>query len=129
MTNPIPLEPGKFYHVYNRGNNRENIFNEEQNYAYFLKLYAFHIGPIADTFAYCLMRNHFHLSVRIKDLTGFPRSDEVLNKNGPPPRTKTCQVWTPARRSRTSSTLTLKRSTRRIIVPARYFNVLSAESR
>ncbi len=67
---PIPLEPGKYYHIYNRGNNRENIFIEERNYPYFLKLYAHHIEPIADTFAYCLMRNHFHLLVRIKDLTG-----------------------------------------------------------
>jgi len=73
MSNPIPLEPGKFYHIYNRGNNRENIFNEERNYAYFLKLYAFHVGPVVDTFAYCLLRNHFHLSLRVKDekdLTG-----------------------------------------------------------
>jgi putative transposase len=70
MPQPIPLEHGKYYHVYNRGNNRENIFIEERNYPYFLKLYAHHIEPIADTFAYCLMRNHFHLLVRIKDLTG-----------------------------------------------------------
>ena len=66
MPQPIPLEHGKYYHVYNRGNNRENIFAEERNYPYFLKLYAHHIEPIADTFAYCLMRNHFHLLVRIK---------------------------------------------------------------
>jgi REP element-mobilizing transposase RayT len=67
MPQPIPLEHGKYYHIYNRGNNRENIFVEERNYPYFLKLYAKHIEPIADTFAYCLMRNHFHLLVRIKD--------------------------------------------------------------
>jgi hypothetical protein len=42
MSGPLALEPGKYYHIYNRGNNRENIFNEERNYAYFLKLYAFH---------------------------------------------------------------------------------------
>ncbi len=62
MSNPIPLEPGKYYHIYNRGNNRENIFKEDRNYAYFLKLYVFHVGPIADTYAYCLLRNHFHLT-------------------------------------------------------------------
>ncbi len=73
MSNPIPLEPGKYYHIYNRGNNRENIFKEDRNYAYFLKLYAFHVGPIADTYAYCLLRNHFHLLARVRDeknLTG-----------------------------------------------------------
>jgi REP element-mobilizing transposase RayT len=60
------LTPGKFYHIYNRGINRENIFFVDRNYPYFLELYAKYIEPIATTFAYCLMRNHFHLLVRIK---------------------------------------------------------------
>ena len=66
MTNPIPLEPGKFYHIYNRGNNGENIFIAERNYAYFLNLYAKHIEPVAETFGYCLLRNHFHVLARIR---------------------------------------------------------------
>ena len=61
-----PPEPGKYYHIYNRGNNRENIFFEERNYHYFMQLYAKYIEPVADTFAYCLMRNHFHLLLRLK---------------------------------------------------------------
>jgi putative transposase len=60
------LQPGGYYHIYNRGNNREDLFREERNYRYFLQLYIHHIYPIADMFAYCLMRNHFHLLVRIK---------------------------------------------------------------
>ena len=59
-----PLQSGAYYHIYNRGNNGENIFKEERNYFHFLKLYAKHIVPVADTFAYCLMRNHFHLMIR-----------------------------------------------------------------
>ena len=66
MQTVIPLEPGGFYHIYNRGVNRENIFREERNFAYFLTLYARHITPIVETFAYCLLRNHFHLLVRIR---------------------------------------------------------------
>jgi putative transposase len=61
------LCPGVFYHIYNRGNNRENIFREERNYAYFLQLYTRHIAPIAETYAYCLLKNHFHLLIRVKD--------------------------------------------------------------
>ena len=61
-----PLVPGMYYHIYNRGNNRENLFLEKRNYPYFLSLYARHIEPIADTYAYCLMRNHLHVSLRIK---------------------------------------------------------------
>lgn len=61
------LQPGVYYHIYNRGNNRENLFIESRNYPYFLTLYEKHITPIAETYAYCLMRNHFHLLVRIKE--------------------------------------------------------------
>ncbi len=60
------LEYGRYYHIYNRGINRENIFVEERNYHYFLDLYAKYIEHVAQTYAYCLMRNHFHLLVRIK---------------------------------------------------------------
>jgi len=66
MTSPTPLQPGQHYHIYNRGNNRENVFIEKRNYPYFLKLYARHIEPVADTYAYCLLRNHFHFLVRVK---------------------------------------------------------------
>ena len=80
MTNPTPLRHGRVYHIYNRGVNRENIFLEKRNYLHFLKLYAQHITPIAYTYAYCLLRNHFHLMVQVKtpeeirdgeNLTGF----------------------------------------------------------
>jgi REP element-mobilizing transposase RayT len=75
MPKPVPLQYGKYYHIFNRGNNQENIFIEERNYRYFLRLYAKHIMPVADTYAYCLLRNHFHFLVRIKtveeqELTG-----------------------------------------------------------
>jgi REP element-mobilizing transposase RayT len=68
MPSPAPLEHNTYYHIFNRGNNRENIFKEERNYAYFLKPYAHHIMPVADTFAYCLLPNHFHLLIRIKSV-------------------------------------------------------------
>lgn len=61
-----PLEPDRIYHIYNRGINGENIFKEERNYRYFLEKYAKCISPIADTYAYCLLKNHFHLAVKIK---------------------------------------------------------------
>ncbi|MFH0991200.1 MAG: transposase [bacterium] len=66
------LEPGKLYHIFNRGNNRENIFKEKRNYEYFLRLYKQHICPVADTYAYCLLPNHFHVAVRIKESKEIP---------------------------------------------------------
>lgn len=72
MTTTEPLYPGEFYHVYNRGNNRENIFAEERNYRYFMDLYVRYIEPVAATYAYCLLRNHFHLLIRMRDIEEFP---------------------------------------------------------
>jgi REP element-mobilizing transposase RayT len=67
MIKTIPLEYETYYHLYNRGNNSEIIFREESNYLYFLKLLKKYILPVADIFAYCLLNNHFHLLVRIKE--------------------------------------------------------------
>jgi len=84
-----PLQPGMYYHIYNRGNNRENLFLEKRNYPYFLTLYAKHIEPIADTCAYCLLRNHFHLSVRIKTEKEFIQSSfPTCSTPTPKPSTK-----------------------------------------
>jgi putative transposase len=67
MKTTAPLQPGHYYHIYNRGNNREDLFREERNYRYFLQLYTRHVLPIAITFAYCLLRNHFYFLVRIRE--------------------------------------------------------------
>ncbi len=63
----IRLEPGNFYHIYNRGINGCKLFNEPKNFTHFLELYDTLISPVADTFAWVLMPNHFHLLVKIKE--------------------------------------------------------------
>jgi putative transposase len=63
-----PILPGYFYHIYNRGINGTDIFKAPENYKYFLTLYERYIAPIAHTYAWCLMGNHFHILVYIKDL-------------------------------------------------------------
>ena len=67
MEAKVPLLHGNYYHIYNRGNNGIDIFFENENYFHFLRLYAIYIEPIAETFAWCLMKNHFHILVRIKE--------------------------------------------------------------
>ena len=61
------LEETYFYHIFNRGNNKQVIFLEDDNYKYFLNLLGKHILPIADIYCYCLLNNHFHILVRIKE--------------------------------------------------------------
>ena len=66
-----PLYPNQYYHLYNHAVGRDNFFNNDDNYRYFLKKYTQYIYPICQTFAYCLMPNHFHLLIRV-------RGEEVL---------------------------------------------------
>lgn len=47
MPAPLPLQYGQYYCIYHLGNNRENIFVQEDNYRYFLKLYAVHVVAYA----------------------------------------------------------------------------------
>ena len=62
----IPIEPDKFYHIWNRGNNRENLFYNKANYKYFLQMYSDYLDPVSETYAFCLLPNHFHLLIRTK---------------------------------------------------------------
>ncbi len=61
------LYPGGYFHVYNRGNNKEIIFKSEENYFYFLSLWKKYIEPVAQTFCYNLLPNHFHFFIRIRE--------------------------------------------------------------
>jgi REP element-mobilizing transposase RayT len=63
---PIPLEKGNYYHIYNRGNNSIDVFFDAESYYHFLRLYDKYISPIADTYAWCLLKNHFHILVYLR---------------------------------------------------------------
>ncbi len=60
------LEKDHFYHIYNRGINRSNIFSNDENKRYFLQLYHKYLSPEDSTFAYCLLQNHFHMVIRVE---------------------------------------------------------------
>lgn len=64
--NIFPLEPDHFYHIYNRGINGGQLFFNHQNYLYFLRLISEKVKPVAKIHSYCLLKNHFHLLVKIK---------------------------------------------------------------
>ena len=77
------IEYGNFYHIYNRGNNLDNIFVEEKDYLHFLAIYDIYISTVAETYAWCLMKNHFHLLLRIKNENeiGFLNSEYTNSEN------------------------------------------------
>ncbi len=86
----MQLEKGSIYHIYNQGNNQREIFFNRENYLFFLKKIQTHILPYADIIAWCLMPNHFHLMVLVRevelpiDTEGFARgeSDTVTQSHG-----------------------------------------------
>lgn len=61
------FESGVVYHVFNRENNQEDIFIEDKNYSFFLSLMKKYLLPAAHIYAFCLLKNHFHIALRIKD--------------------------------------------------------------
>ena len=70
--------PGEIFHIYNRGNNKQDIFIGDSDYEFFLlrlrqnlypdKFDELNIQPLPPNsfslVSYCLMPNHFHLLVR-----------------------------------------------------------------
>jgi len=61
----IEFLPDKIYHVYSHANGNENIFKSDENFRFFLEKYNLYIQPVARTFAYCLMPNHFHFLIQV----------------------------------------------------------------
>ncbi|MEM9119215.1 MAG: transposase [Cyanobacteria bacterium P01_F01_bin.56] len=62
------LQPGHYYHLYNRGNNRQTIFFERENYLYFLRKFRYFVATeTVHVVAYCLMPNHYHFLIYLRE--------------------------------------------------------------
>jgi REP element-mobilizing transposase RayT len=62
---PRLLGPGLVYHVYARGNRRQDIFLDGRDYrAYLARLARYRTKHDAIVYAYCLMPNHVHILIR-----------------------------------------------------------------
>jgi putative transposase len=81
------FESGGIYHIYNQGNNRQPVFFNRENYLYFLRKLRIHIIPFADVLAWCLMPNHFHLMVEVRDPES--RGADILSRGATLSRTPT----------------------------------------
>jgi putative transposase len=71
---PLLQSKGQYFHVYNRGVNRENIFFREQDYRLFLRIASQCLDGIGMVIlAYCLMPNHFHFALRQDEPYAMPQ--------------------------------------------------------
>ena len=69
----MQYSPGNLLHVYNRGNNKQQIFFNENNYRLFTGMVVKHINPYSDILAYCLMPNHFHFLLHVNENSCKPK--------------------------------------------------------
>lgn len=67
------LSPDRYYHLFNRGINKESIFKTENNNNYFLQILFQHSKSVADVYCYSLLQNHFHILIKTKT------EDEIRN--------------------------------------------------
>jgi len=110
-----------YYHIYNRGVAKQNLFNSEQDYKVFLDYLKIYLSPIdlqgrtlkvapsrelknyskvAELLAYCLMPNHFHLLVYQTDKSAITNLMRSLGTKYSRYFNKTCDRVGPVFQSR-----------------------------
>ena len=97
----VNLITGEYYHIYNRGNSKQQIFHDNEDYFHFMNLmyvcnsinnfralslaknespYDFERGKrIVSLGSYCLMPNHFHIIITQIEKNGISKFIQKLN--------------------------------------------------
>jgi len=67
----VLFKKNTFYHIYNKSVGNELMFRDSENYRYFMQRWSNYLDDYADVYAYCLMPDHFHFLIRLKNsITG-----------------------------------------------------------
>jgi REP element-mobilizing transposase RayT len=61
-----PIKEGFFYHIYNRGAGKSDLFWTDDDFSDFMDKYVYYLNIPAEMYAYCLLKNHFHFLIRVR---------------------------------------------------------------
>ena len=61
------FDHGGIYHIYNKVVTGRKLFETDIDYYDFLRRYQKYLSPYFDTYAYCLIPNHYHFLVKVKE--------------------------------------------------------------
>ena len=73
------FEEGKIYHIYNKTSNNLVLFKDDSDYLLYLNKFKFYFSGLFDTYAYCLIPNHFHFLLKVKPLYEITQYAESLD--------------------------------------------------
>lgn len=80
MTRKYRAKRGALLHIYNRGNRKQNICEDFQDYTFFYNtIRRFFQDNGFDLFCFCIMPNHFHILAKQQ---GFTHISSVMQKIG-----------------------------------------------
>ena len=69
------IYPGNIYHILNRGNEKQDIFFERENFLFFMRRLRYYVQKFnVLVICYCLMPNHFHLCLKETVKRGISRA-------------------------------------------------------
>ena len=69
----MKIDQNRYYHIYNRGNNKNIVFFEPSDYLYFLHQFEKYLFNSCEIYAYCLMPNHFHFFLKVTNKIDFDK--------------------------------------------------------
>ena len=73
-----PLIASTSFHVYNRTNNKGILFKDDEDRTTFLGKYKEYVSEYTDTYAFCLLGNHFHFVTRVKSVEEITKIVELI---------------------------------------------------
>lgn len=67
-----PILQERIYHIFNRGINHQVVFHSNSDKEWFLRRFKHYLKEYAEVHSYCILDNHYHFLIKIKQHKGLP---------------------------------------------------------